>query len=58
MKVRGPPSSMILILLAVWFSILFEAMTHLTRDLELSDENWQKFSNVKQTGVSPVLEMA
>merc|ERR1719233_238581 len=57
MKVRGPPNSMILILLSIWFSILFEAMTHLTKDLELADENWDKFINEKQTGVSPVLEM-
>jgi len=56
MITRGPPMSMILILLTVWVSILMEAMTHLTKDLELASENWNQFMNQNQMAVTSVLE--
>jgi len=56
MITRGPPTSMILILVTVWVSIFMEAMTHLTRDLELASEDWQEFMNQNQMGVTSVLE--
>jgi len=53
---RGPPTSMILILLSVWFCVVTEAMTHLTWDLELAYKDWQLFINDEQANVSTVLE--
>jgi len=55
MIVRGPPTSMILILFTLWTSILIEAMSHLTYDLELAKEEWDLFINEEHTSISSIL---